>query len=134
MPLNHTAGERVEGMDELYRVVPVAKYQQQTRLTTTVKRMTGRQFRRSVNIEMPIFEAAWQHAQKAFANAGVSPGPMSIDILAQEYPRTDQICFVFCGMVRGQERFVTAPFQLTKAQIADLELRDLWQSQALVMH
>jgi hypothetical protein len=131
MPLNHLSGERVEGMDAVWRVVPVEKYQQQERLTTTVKRMTTGKFKRLRDVEMPIFQAAWEHAQIAFANSGAPAGAMHVDIIAQEYPRTGQVCFIFAGRVFGSEMFVTAPFQLSQEQIADLALRDLWQPHRL---
>lgn len=134
MSLDHTIGEIIEGMDSVYRIVPVSKYQEQTRLTTLVKRMTEKVFRREIDVEMPIFQAAWEHAQQAFANSGVPAGNRPIDILAQEYPRTNVVCFVFSAEVFGREMLVTAPFKLTEEQIADLKLRDLWQSQELVMH
>lgn len=127
MPLHHDIGEVVEGMDDIFRVVPVEKYKAQERLTTTVKRMTGGKFKRLRDVSMPIFQAAWEHAQQAFANSGAPAGKMEVDIVAQEYPRTGQVCFVFAGSVFGHEMFVTAPFQLSEAQIADLTLRDLWQ-------
>lgn len=126
MALNHELGEVVEGMDSVFRVVPMSKYAEQTRLTTVVKRMSGKQFRREVDVEMPIFRAALEHAQMTFVNSGIMPGA-SIDCLAQEYPRTGHVCFVFSTMHAGEERLVTAPFKLGKAQIADLTLRDLWQ-------
>lgn len=127
MPLNHSAGETVEGMDAVYRVVPVAKYQEMPRLTTLVKRVMGNKFRRPRDVQMPIFQAAWEHAQIAFANAGAPAGGMNVDIIAQEYPRTGTVCFVFCGHVFGHEMFVTAPFKLADSQIADLTVRNLWQ-------
>lgn len=127
MPLNHSSGEIVEGMDSVFRVVPVTKYQQQERLTTVVKRMTSGKFKRLRDVSVPIFQAAWEHAQAAFANSGAPAGKMEVDIIAQEYPRTGQVCFVFAGSVFGHEMFVTAPFQLSHEQIADLTLRDLWQ-------
>lgn len=127
MALNHEVGETVEHMDCVFRVVPVEKYQNQPRLTTLVKRMTTGKFKRLRDVEMPIFQAAWEHAAQAFANSGVPAGTASVDIIAQEYPRTGQVCFVFATQVFGHELIVTAPFQLTDAQIADLTLRDLWQ-------
>ena len=127
MGLNHSIGEIVEGMDDVFRVVPVAKYQEQARLTTVVKRMTGKKFQRLRDVEIPIFQAAWEHAQNAFAKSGAPSGKMEVDIVAQEYPRTGVVCFVFCGNVFGHEMFVTAPFKLGEAQIADLAVRNLWQ-------
>lgn len=126
MALNHELGEIVDGMDSLFRVVPMSKWAEQSRLTTVVKRMTGKQFRREIDVEMPIFRAAMEHAQAAFLNSGIM-ADANIDCLAQEYPRTGHVCFVFSTMHNGEERLVTAPFKLARAQIADLTLRDLWQ-------
>lgn len=121
-------------MDGVWRIAPVEKYKQQEHLTTIVKRKTGRTFQREVDVVMPVFQAAWEHAQTAFANSGVPPGPCNVDILVQEYPRTDTVCFIFCTQIFGRELFVQAPFQLSKAQIADLTLRDLWHPLELAVH
>ncbi len=130
MPLNHELGEVVEGMDSLFHVVPMSKYAEQTRLTTIVKRVTGRQFRRETDVEMPIFRAAMEHAQAAFMNSGIMPGS-NVECLAQEYPRTGHVCFIFSTMHNGEEKLVVAPFKLARTQIADLTLRDLWQPYTL---
>ena len=132
--LDHVNGEAVEGMDSVFRIVPVAKYQDQPRLTTTVKRMTGRLFRRNVDVEMPIFRAAWEHAQHAFANSGVPAGNTQVDILVQEYPRTNTVCFVFYTQILGRQLYVTAPFTLSHAQIGDLTLRGLWAPHTELIH
>jgi hypothetical protein len=126
MLLNHEIGEIVEGMDDIFLVVPVSKYAEQTRLTTVVERVRGKKFKRKVQVEMPIFQAAMEHARDAFTAAGLMPGA-SIDCIAQEYYRTDCVCFVFAALINGEARFVTAPFKLGHEQIADLKLRGLWK-------
>jgi hypothetical protein len=127
MPLNQIAGEVVEGMDSIFRVVPVAKYAEQTRLTTLVKEMRGKKFKRPVDVQRPIWEAALGYAQQAFANAGATPGKLSFDCICQEYPRTGMVAFIFNATIDGTERYVTAPFLLAHEQIADLTVRNLWQ-------
>ncbi len=127
MPINHEIGEIVEGMDDIFRVVPIEKYQQQPRLTTTVKRMGGGKFKRERDVTMPVWQAALEHAQMSFFNSGANPGRLRYDAIAQEYPRSKVLCFVFAADIDGVEMFVTAPFRLSDTQIADLTLRDLWQ-------
>ena len=127
MPLHHDIGEIVEGMDEIFHVVPIEKYKQQPRLTTVVRRMSGRRFRREIDVTLPIWQAAHDHAVMSFANSGAPAGPLAYDAIAQEYPRTGCVCFVFAADINGAEMFVTAPFLLGKDQIADLTLRGLWQ-------
>jgi len=127
MPLNHVAGEQIEGLDPIYRVVPLAKYQEQTRLTTQVMEMSTGKFRREVARTRPIWQAALNHAMMSFAAAGTTPGALAYDCIAQEYPRTGMVAFIFNATVNGAELFVTAPFALGQQQIADLTLRNLWQ-------
>ena len=126
MPINHEIGEIVEGMDDIFHVAPASKYAEQTRLTTVVKRQSGGKFKRMVDVEMPVFQAAMEHAREAFMNSGIAPGS-NIDCIAQEYPRTGCVCFVFCARHNGEDLWVQAPFKLTRNQIADLTLRDLWK-------
>jgi hypothetical protein len=128
MVLRYDIGEIVEGMDDIFRVVPVEKYKQQPRLTCIVKRQTGSKFKRMIDVELPIWSAAFEHAQEAFINSGAQPGaPLTYDVIAQEYPRTNIVCFIFAATINGQEMFVTAPFALTQQQISELTLRNLWQ-------
>lgn len=123
MPLDHVNGERVEGMDEVFIVAEFDKYAEQTRLTTQVE--DKRPMKRARLVEKPIVNVAMNHAATAFANSGLRMGS-DIDILVQEYPRTQQICFIFCACIGGQDYLVTAPFQLADEQVRDLELRGLW--------
>lgn len=127
MPLNHIAGERLEGLDPVFRVVPLEKYKGQPRLTTVVKEMTKGKFQYEVEVERPIWEAALGHAQISYYGAGAEPRHLKYDVLVQEYPRTGNIAFIFCARIRGEERFVIAPFALSPEQIADLTVRGLWQ-------
>jgi hypothetical protein len=127
MPLNHQSGEPVEGMDLIYRVVPVSKYQEQARLTTPVEEIEGKKFKRKVVKARPIFDVAWQHAQNAFANSGAPAGTLSCDIICQEYPRTGIVLFLFAAIINGKEMLVPAPFKLADEQIADLAIRGLWK-------
>lgn len=123
MPLDHINGERVEGMDSVYVVAPFDKWADQTRLTTRIKEV--RKFKRDRMIEVPIVQAAMDHARKAFEKSGIAPGS-DIDILVMEYPRTACVCFVFCARINGEDKYVTAPFQLGEEQIRDLTHRGLW--------
>lgn len=123
MPLDHINGERVEGMDSVYVVAPFEKYSAQTRLTTRIKEV--RKFKRDRVIEVPIVQAAMDHARKGFEKSGLTPGG-EIDILVLEYPRTSCVCFVFCARINGEDKYVTAPFQLGEEQIRDLTHRGLW--------
>lgn len=126
MPLNHISGERVEGMDAIWRIVPLAKYAEQTRLTCIVEEETTGKFKRKVRREKLIWDTAIEYAKRAFYSSGAKPGPLSYDCMVQEYPRTGCVCFVFNAVIDGQEYYVTAPFQLTDQQIADLAARSLW--------
>lgn len=125
--LDHIYGEVVEGLDEIFQVAPLNKWTEQTRLTTVVKEVRGNKFKQEVDVEKPIWLAALEYAQRAFYNSGATPGLMSYDCIVQEYPRTGQICFIFNADIGGEEMFVTAPFQLSDQQIADLTTRGLWQ-------
>lgn len=127
MALNHDIGEIVDGMDDVFRVVPVEKYQEQTRLTCLVKQVVGTKFKREIEVQKPIWVAALEYAQIAFRNSGAQPGGLAYDCIAQEYPRVSVVCFIFNAEVAGKDLFVTAPFGLTESQIADLTMRDLWQ-------
>lgn len=131
MPLNHVSGETVEGMDAIFRVVPIEKYQEQTRLTTVVEEMQGTKFRRKRKVSKPIWMAALDYAKRCFLNSGAPPGPLSFDCIAQEYPRTNIVCFIFEATIFGHNMLVTAPFLLTPEQIADLTVRNLWQPYTL---
>lgn len=126
MPLNHFTGERLEGLDGFYRVVPVGKYKALPRLTTMVKEWTGKKFKVQKDVQRPIWEAALGHAQIAYFEAGADI-PLSYDVIAQEYPVTGQVAFIFCAKVKGQDTYVIAPFQLTRPQVADLIVTNQWQ-------
>ena len=125
MPLDHVNGERVEGMDSVYVVAPFAKYAEQTRLTAIVEETHGKKFKRKRKVEKPIVEVAMKYAAEAFKKAGLT-ALGTIDILALEYPRTSCLCFIFCARINGEDRYVTAPFQLGEEQIRDLTHRGLW--------
>lgn len=129
MPLNHVQGEpNVEGMDPIYRVVPLTKYSDASRLTTEVEEVSGRKFKRKVKVERPIWIVALRHAMEAFVGAGAQPGSkLAYDVLVQEYPKTGVVCFLFNATINGEEKYVVAPFKLGDAQIADLVLRNQWQ-------
>jgi hypothetical protein len=128
MPLNHTDGEQIEGFDPVYRVVPVAKWAEQTRMTTVVKRMSTGKFKRLVDKKVPIYTAAVDYAREAFYNAGAAPGSLGFDMICQEHFRVGMVIFVFNATINGVEHYVTAPFSLGHEQIADLTVRNLWQS------
>lgn len=127
MPLDPLRGEDIEGYDCVYRVVPAAKYANQPRLTTTVKRMSSGKFKREIDVEMPLWRAALEDAMMAFANAGAPAGDLAYDAIAQEYPRSGMVVFVFEATINGENYYHYAPFLLSKAQIADLTTRNLWQ-------
>lgn len=126
MPLDHTNGEQIDGMPHIYRVVPAAKYANENRLTTIVKEMTGKSFRREIEVEKPIFEAAMNHAMEGFVKAGLQLGS-DIDCLCQEYFTDDIIMFLFCAKINGEDHYVTAPFKLHEQQIAELTQRGMWK-------
>jgi hypothetical protein len=125
MPLDHTRGEHLEGMDDFYRVVSASKYKAMSRLTTTVQEWVGKSFKVQKDVERPIWEAALGHAQIAYFQAGADAN-LTYDVIAQEYPRTNIVAFVFCAKIKGQDTYVVAPFQLTKSQVADLIVRNQW--------
>lgn len=127
MPLDHVNGERVEGMDLIYRVVPIEKYQQLPGLTTLVEKTTGSAFKNKKVECLPIWKAATDYAQIAFKNSGAPAGPLHYDMLVQEYPATGRVCFVFCAKIFGVEMYVQAPFQLTDEQIAEMKVIGEWE-------
>lgn len=128
MPLDHVKGEPVEGMDAIYRVVPLTKYSDATRLTTEVEEVQGKKFKRKVMVERPVWQVALRMAQNAFVEVGAQPGSkLAYDCIVQEYPRTGVICFIFNATINGTERYVPIPVRLGHAQIADLTLRNMWQ-------
>jgi hypothetical protein len=128
MPLDHVNGERVEGMDLVYRVVPIEKYQQLPGLTTLVEKTTGSFYKKKTVESLPIWKAATDYAQIAFKNSGAPAGPLHYDMLAQEYPAVGVVCFVFCAKIFGRELYVQAPFQLTDEQIAEMKVIGEWDS------
>ncbi len=127
MPLDHVHGEQIDGYDPVYRVVPVAKYAEQTRLTTVIKRMSTGKFKRMVDATVPIWDAARNYAMEAFIGAGAQPGRLDFDCICQEMPRENAVVFIFNATIDGVEHYVTAPFRLGHEQIADLTVRNLWQ-------
>jgi hypothetical protein len=128
MPLHHDIGERIEGLDEVFLVAPFAKYAEQTRLTAIVEETVGTKFKRKVKRERRIVDLAMAYAANGFAKMGL-PQNSDIDILVQEYPRVNQVAFLFCARMGGKDYYIAPPavFQLGDAQIADLTLRGLWQ-------
>lgn len=131
MPLNRVSGETVEGMDAIFRVAPVEKWQAQTRLTTVVEEMHGAKFKRKRKVSRPIWDVALAYAQRCFHASGAKPGPLSCDVIVQEYPRTNMVVFIFEADIFGHEMLVPAPFILSPGQIADLTVRNLWQPYTL---
>lgn len=126
MPLDHVNGERLDGMDLIYRVVPVGKYKELPGLTTLVEETTGKKFKRKVVKQYPIWQAAENYARMAFSKAGYH-GPLQVDCLAQEYPRVSHVAFVFCAKIFGVEQYVVAPFELTPEQIAEMKTIGQWE-------
>lgn len=132
MPLDHVKGETVEGMDAVFVVSPLSKWASQSRLTTEVKEVQGKKFKREVTVERPVWDVALRYAQAAFMAAGADPGSkLSYDCIVQEYPRTGIICFIFNATLGGNELYVTAPFKLGADQIADLTVRNMWRPYTL---
>lgn len=126
MLLNHEIGEIIEGMDDIFHVVPVSKYGEQSRLTTTVERVRGKKFKRKVPVEIPIHVAAMEWIRDSFTLSGLAPGS-DVEIIVQEYPASNIVMYVAAAVINGQAKFVTAPFKLSDQQVADLTLRGLWQ-------
>ncbi len=127
MALDPIRGETIEGYDPVFRVVPASKYADQPKLTTIVKRISSVKFKREIDVEMPLWKAAIQDAMMAFVNAGAPPGELAYDAIAQEYPRSGMVVFVFEANIKGESHYHYTPFMLSKAQIADLTTRNLWQ-------
>ena len=127
MPLNHIQGEKLEFMDDVWRIVPVSKYKELTRLTTEVEGMSTGKFKRKIRIEKPIWQAAFEYATACFIHQGAILGTqIDYDVICQEYPREGSVCFIFCAKILGKEYFVTAPFILSDSQLGDLITRNLW--------
>lgn len=131
MTLNRVSGETIEGMDAVFCVAPVEKWQAQTGLTTIVEEMQGTKFKRKRKVARPIWDVALAYAQRCFHASGAKPGPLSCDVIVQEYPRTNMVVFIFEADIFGHSMLVTAPFILTPEQIADLTVRNLWQPYTL---
>lgn len=127
MPLDHVNGERVDGMDLVYRIVPIEKYQQLPGLTTLVEKTVGTAFKKKTVESVPILKAATDYAMIAFKNSGAPAGPLHYDVLCQEYPAVNRVCFVFCAKIFGRELYVPAPFQLTDEQIAEMKVIGEWE-------
>jgi len=129
MALNREKGEPLEGYDSVFRVVPAEKYQALPRLTTMVPRTVGIKFKRKVMVAVPIAEAAYAFAQAGFINVGAPRNvDLEYDVMVQEYPRTNQVVFIFCATIKGQDQYVIAPFQLTNQQVAELVITSNWKS------
>lgn len=128
MPLDHVNGERIEGLDEVFLVASFEKYAEQTRLTAIVEETTGSKFKRKVKRERRIVDLAMRYAADGFAKMGL-PRNSDIDVLVQEYPRVNQLAFLFCARLAGKDYYIAPPalFQLGEAQIVDLIQRGLWQ-------
>lgn len=127
MPLNHINGERVEGMDLVYRVVPLEKYQKLPGLTVMVEETKHSPIKTKQVKSVPIWEAATNYAQQAFMNSGAPAGPLNYDVLCQEYYMTQTVCFIFCANIYGTELYVQAPFELSHEQIAELKNIGEWE-------
>ena len=131
MSLNHTAGEHLNGMDPVFRVVPAKKYKDLPRLTVPVEEETGGKFKVKRIVERPIWEYALGEAQIAAYKAGIPISDIS-DAIVQEYPRLNQIIFIYHGRHRGKDFYITVPpeppgIMLRPEQIADLAAVNLWQ-------
>lgn len=109
MPLDRVNGEKIEGLEGPYRVVPVEKW----RLT-------------------PLFEAAAQAAADAFRKAGypLIVGFDETQILIQEYPRSRQLAMIFVMNIRGQEQLYPYVFALPDDMVSSLSASGLWQPEA----
>lgn len=127
MPLDHVNGERVEGMDLIYRVVPIEKYKNLPGLTVLVEKTSGSAFKSKKVESVPIWAAAENYAMISFMNSGAPAGPLSYDCLVQEYPAKHVVCFVFCAKIFGVEMYVQAPFELTPEQIAEMKVIGEWK-------
>ncbi len=125
MPLDHENGEDIQGFGGPKRVVPAAKYQSLPRLTVIVREAVGKKFKVEADVERPLWIAALGYAQVGFFKDGAGPHT-TFDVIAQEYPLTGHVVFVFCARIRGEEKLVVAPFVLSPQQIADLKVAGHW--------
>jgi len=132
MPLNHVTGEQLTGTDPVYRVVPAKKYKELPRLTVPVEEETGGKFKVKRIVERPIWEYALGEAQIALFKAGVPVTKLAYDAIVQEYPRTNNIIFVFHVRTGSKDLYITVPpeppgITLRPEQVADLTAANLWQ-------
>lgn len=128
MPLDRTKGEILEGMGDVYRVVPPAKWREITRVTTKYKVESGSAFKVLVEKSRPIYEDAITLAREAFANAGALM-PIIIDdscILVQEYPEENRVAFIFSRTVAGTEMVFGRGYDLTPEEIGWLVTTNRW--------
>ncbi len=127
MPLDHVNGECIDGLDIIYRIVPISKYQELPGLTTVVEVTEGKKFKRKKFESVPVWQAAENYAKITFCNSGAPAGQLGYDILVQEYPRTHQVAFIFCAEIFGHEQFVVAPFELSQEQVTEMKAIAQWE-------
>lgn len=123
--LNTQAGESIEGLGDNFRVVPVSKWSELTRLT--VPYQTPHPFR-TIITQRPIFMDALEHAKDAFLKAGaVLPIDIYEDqILVQEYPDLPAVAFVFQRRIGREWQYVIRKYDLSPSSIAWLKATGRW--------
>lgn len=115
-PFDRVSGERIEGLGDTFRIVPVAKW-----------------------ADTPIWAEACRGARtrfrKALSPTGRIPEFDEDTVLVQEYPESDRICFIFAMWCRpyfkryfGWQYWVF-PVRLTAPLKAHLVLTGRWKTQ-----
>ena len=123
--LNMEMGEAIEGLGPNFRVVPVSKWSELTRLQ--VPYQTPHPFR-TIITQRPMFMDALEHAKDAFIKAGAV---LPIDIhedqsLVQEYPEHPAVAFIFKRRIGVEWKYVVRKYDLSPSSVAWLKATGRW--------
>lgn len=104
MALNRK-GEKIQGLDGDFIVSPTSRW-----------------------TDTPLFEDAAKQAAKSFQASGAML-PIDIradDVLVQEYPASNKLCFLFVRRIRGHEHYYPYVYDLPPAMVAELKTIGRW--------
>lgn len=104
MSFNQQFGEPIENLGGGYRVVPLAKW-----------------------ADTELWTQAAEAAAQAFVNSGALFPVQFTDILVQEYPKTNKLCFLFEATVKGKPMFYPYVWSMKKDMIAEFVNTGRWQ-------
>ena len=78
--------------------------------------------------DTPLYEEAYTKARDSFAAAGALH-PVQIDpnqVLVQEYPHTNKVCFLFFRQIAGRDHYYPYVFSLPEKLVAELRTTGRW--------